>query len=578
MSLHQFSSSTPDVVDRLMIGDLNGASLLLGLTVDEVRRKEKELHLKIRRQERRAIKTSDARKIKQDILSIFIEEACSPLTKSLFMTLTPSMDRSELTFRFDSYVEGRMLYELIKESGELEDIRKNLREFYFEYTDDKGVHSPIVKYMLARRRILRVIDVLSSYHSIKDVADFKLAKSVTSILMELEKLELKDISSAIFDAELLINDEIKKQKRLDEARLRSIIEDTISRLSGELQMNAEEETMLRSAAFGSFSLPFEFDKAAIRKLVSEYSRRQQASYERSIKELEGRLKQSAPQLDEVIKKFILLDKSLTIAIIAERYGLKVPVLGNDGIGFINGKNFFLLKDSLSDNKKEVQAITYSIGKTKMLKMTQSRNVVMLTGANSGGKTTLLTTVATIHIMCLLGFPVPCERAEVTPMPIYLFRRRVTKKIGSLEHALRSLIPVFSDSRRKIVLMDEFEALTEPGAAGKILATIINKAVTSSSIVLLVTHLAKETLPYVKLPIRVDGIEAKGLDSKGELLVDRQPIFNHIGSSTPKLVIMKLSKTTRNKKVRLLYEELLASLGEDKASLQAPISFPWLEEH
>ncbi|MEM3267328.1 MAG: hypothetical protein QXR69_01400, partial [Conexivisphaerales archaeon] len=96
MSLHQFSSSTPDVVDMLMIGDLNGASLLLGLTVDEVRRKEKELHLKIRRQERRVIKTSDARKIKQDILSIFIEEACSPLTKSLFMTLTPSMDRSEL--------------------------------------------------------------------------------------------------------------------------------------------------------------------------------------------------------------------------------------------------------------------------------------------------------------------------------------------------------------------------------------------------------------------------------------------------------------------------------------------------
>ena len=61
--------------------------------------------------------------------------------------------------------------------------------------------------------------------------------------------------------------------------------------------------------------------------------------------------------------------------------------------------------------------------------------------------------------------------------------------------------------------------------------MMNKAALSNNLVLLVTHLARETLPHIKLPIRVDGIEASGFDPKtGELVVDRQPKFNHIGST------------------------------------------------
>ena len=202
---------------------------------------------------------------------------------------------------------------------------------------------------------------------------------------------------------------------------------------------------------------------------------------------------------------------------------------------------------------------------------------MLTGANSGGKTTLLTTLASVHILTLLGLPVPCEKAEVAPIPIYLFRRRVTRKIGSLEQALGSLIPVFADRHRKLVLMDEFEALTEPGAAGRILAGIMNAAATGSSLLLLVTHLARETLPHVKLPIRVDGIEAEGLDRQGELIVDRQPKFNHIGSSTPKLIIMKLSQAAK-KNDRALYRDILSSLeAESSVPVQTPLNLSWLSK-
>ena len=84
----------------------------------------------------------------------------------------------------------------------------------------------------------------------------------------------------------------------------------------------------------------------------------------------------------------------------------------------------------------------------------------------------------------------------------------------MEQALKALIPVFADKQAKLILIDEFEALTEPGAAGRIVASIMNHIATGSSLVLLVTHLAAEILPHVKLPIRVDGIEAIGIDAKG----------------------------------------------------------------
>ena len=164
------------------------------------------------------------------------------------------------------------------------------------------------------------------------------------------------------------------------------------------------------------------------------------------------------------------------------------------------------------------------------------------------------------------------------MPIYLFRKRAARKTGSLEHVLKSIIPVLAERQRKLVLIDELEALTEPGAAGRIIASIVNRAAATSSLFLLVTHLAKETLPHVKFPVRVDGIEASGLDEKGDLVVDRQPRFDHIGSSTPKLIIMKLSKSSRKEAVRALYDEVLSSLeGEAGAPVQAPIAFPWAAE-
>jgi len=127
-------------------------------------------------------------------------------------------------------------------------------------------------------------------------------------------------------------------------------------------------------------------------------------------------------------------------------------------------------------------------------------------------------------------------------------------------------------------MDEFEALTEPGAAGRILASIVNHIAPTSSLLLLVTHLSRETLPHIRFRIRVDGIQASGLNEMGELQVERQPRFDQVGSSTPQLVIMKLIKSKkRGARENDVYRNMLHLLGEKgEDMIQAPIAIPWVE--
>ena len=57
----------------------------------------------------------------------------------------------------------------------------------------------------------------------------------------------------------------------------------------------------------------------------------------------------------------------------------------------------------------------------------------------------------------------------------------------------------------------------------------------------VTHLAELILENATSSIRVDGIEASGLDDDLNLIVERSPRINYFAKSTPQLIVERLSK-------------------------------------
>jgi DNA mismatch repair protein MutS2 len=62
-----------------------------------------------------------------------------------------------------------------------------------------------------------------------------------------------------------------------------------------------------------------------------------------------------------------------------------------------------------------------------------------------------------------------------------------------------------------------------------------------------------------VPLRIDGIEARGLDENLELVVDRTPRFGTLARSTPELIVERLSKLTKGPK-KAVYEKILENLN------------------
>jgi DNA mismatch repair protein MutS2 len=579
-----------DLLGRVRVADIDGFAEIAGTEKKRAYRLIRAYTEKASgAQERKALRTADARKLSRDILSLFSEQASSRLAKNRFSLLAPALDRETIQSRLNACLTGADVLRELKQSGKRDELGKMLAEVSFDAPSGKKpssrAQSDTLDYFTSRRRMIKAThSILTGFDEVRTLSSFfggidgKALESVMKTLEGYESKEVQDAEGVLSDAEILINEKLRKG-RVDEEKARGIVEEQIEEVIATLRMNPEEQDAVRRAALEGLSIPFEFERTGRRRIIERWEGRQKEERAAKLARTESSLKQHWSVVDDAVERVISLDQILAAASLMERYALAIPAIGNDGMAFVNGRNLFLVRDQLEGGSRAVQSVSYALGRTRSMKMAvaKPRNVVMLTGANSGGKTTLLTTLASIHILTLLGLPVPCEKSEVAPMPIYLFRRRVTRKIGSLEQALSSLIPIFADRHRKLVLMDEFEALTEPGAAGRILAGIVNAVATGSSLLLLVTHLARETLPHVKLPIRVDGIEAEGLDRDGELIVDRQPKFNHIGSSTPKLIIMKLSKSAK-KDDKALYGDILSSLeGESSMPVQTPLDLPWLSK-
>ena len=275
------------------------------------------------------------------------------------------------------------------------------------------------------------------------------------------------------------------------------------------------------------------------------------------REVVERIGHLIPELKKELEKIHELDFLLAVKEFTENFSF--PEVWDGGIAFIRGRHLFI---------ENPQPVSYVVGRKPQefavpgSENVGDENVVILTGANSGGKTSLLELITQVEILFHMGFPVPAERAWVEPLDeLFFFRRkRSVYGAGAFETALKSFVRALRGKGRKLILIDEFEAITEPGAAVKIIGELLKVAQERGFKVVIVSHLGgelKETLPFA----RVDGIEARGLDENLNLIVDRQPVFGRLGRSTPELIVERLARKARGKD-REIYERILASFGRN----------------
>ncbi|KAB1188587.1 MULTISPECIES: DNA mismatch repair protein [Haloferax] len=302
----------------------------------------------------------------------------------------------------------------------------------------------------------------------------------------------------------------------------------------------------------------DFVSTSLRSLVTELETDVEAREETVAEELRDRIWAARDDVDIAVEAVDEVALSLSLARFAVEYDLAKPVVTETGLSVCGARNLFL---------DDPQPVSYAVGDHDLscssgLIPPSGDRVAVLTGANSGGKTTLLETLSQVAILASMGLPVPAESALVGRFDSLVFHRRhASFNAGVLESTLKSIVPPLSDEGRTLMLVDEFEAITEPGRAADLLNGLVNLTVDRDAFGVYVTHLADELSPLPS-EARIDGIFAEGLTDELELRVDYQPRFGTVGKSTPEFIVSRLVANARSRAERAGFEALAAAVGEE----------------
>ncbi len=211
--------------------------------------------------------------------------------------------------------------------------------------------------------------------------------------------------------------------------------------------------------------------------------------------------------------------------------------------FTQGRHLFLT---------EPEPVSYALGDADHPEV-----VSLLSGVNSGGKTTLLDLIAQIVILAHMGLPVPALSCRLSLVEefYYFSKSRGTLSAGAFETAMKKFA-IVENQKKKLVLADELESITEPGASARIISCILDELNRRGSMAIFVSHLAGEVLRYAETAVRVDGIEAEGLDENNNLRLSRSPRYNCLARSTPELILDRLVRSAKGPE-REFYARLLS---------------------
>lgn len=204
-----------------------------------------------------------------------------------------------------------------------------------------------------------------------------------------------------------------------------------------------------------------------------------------------------------------------------------PIKNGEYIALSNSKNMML---------SNPQPITYHLENTP---------ASIITGANSGGKTTLLEHIVQLIILKSLRLPAHGEIQLPEYDSIYYFaKNKGSANKGAFETLLTQLATIKPGSKT-LILADEMEAVTEPTIAAKLITQSISFFVKKGCHCIFASHLGGIIQNHIEGIARIDGIFAKGLDEKHNVIIDHNPIMGQLANSTPQLIIEKLAKTKPN---------------------------------
>jgi hypothetical protein len=283
----------------------------------------------------------------------------------------------------------------------------------------------------------------------------------------------------------------------------------------------------------NMNLPISVDEPALNKFIKEQSANNFTNTAELIKKQAKELRRIPDKLQELADQLLIFD---FLSGVGRFMSGNFPSAGE--LSIKNSKNIFL------DNPQPVSFYLNSEFRCSVL-----------TGANSGGKTTLLEHIIQAVSLFNLGLKIEGDVSLPIFSEVYYFaKNKGSMSKGAFETLLTQMAGI-KPGDKTLILADEMEAVTEPSVAGDIVCATAKFFINRGCFMIIATHLGKEIQKNLPFGARVDGIEAKGLDENNELIVDHNPVLGKIANSTPELIVERLAKKLGDEYFKFLFEEL-----------------------
>ncbi|WP_440772496.1 MutS-related protein [Natronorubrum sp. DTA28] len=332
-----------------------------------------------------------------------------------------------------------------------------------------------------------------------------------------------------------------------------------------IDLDQGEAEIARRAFSDEPTFPVERDEAVVSRLREELTAAKERRAGRLKRDLAADLADQREDARQLVRDALELDVELAIARFSREFECTMPEFvaedtshsdADDAVGFaIEGGRSPLLDEPL----EAIDPVDYEVS-----------GVALLSGVNSGGKTSTLDLVASVVVLAHMGLPVPAERVRLRRFDDlhYHAKTQGTLDAGAFESTVREFADLAQGGEGSLVLVDELESITEPGASAKIIAGILEALSDNGATAVFVSHLAGEIREMADFAVTIDGIEAVGLVD-GELEVNRSPVKDHLARSTPELIVEKLANEAG--------EPVAANGGEPPTGEAEPVFYDRLLE-
>ena len=273
----------------------------------------------------------------------------------------------------------------------------------------------------------------------------------------------------------------------------------------------------------NIKIPLELDEEELENLINKQNANEFSNAAEKIKEYSNELKQIPNKLKELSSYLLFFDFISGInKFVKEDYDF--PRL-NGSLSIENTNNIFL---------ENPQPIHFNLK--------DETHASILTGANSGGKTTLIEHVIQLITLTQLGLPTSGQNEIPLFEEVYYFAKNKGSNLKGAFETLLSQMSKIKPGNKTLILADEIEAVTEPGVAGNIIAATADYYIKQNCYLIIATHLGHEIEKILPEKTRIDGIEATGLTENFELVVNHNPVLGRLANSTPELIVEKMANT------------------------------------